>query len=433
MKHIVLTVFLILSGIFTSCFNSQRHAESAKEDGPAQVVFYTWSDGNNSLMSNMFDAFNAAGTDIQIDPRYIPADYETKLTTLLAGGMEMDAYMQKRSTDMFSQNANGYIEPLDELMKKNDFDPASIDSWSAALKVDGKTLAIPYRSDRHFTYYNVRPFEEKGLPTPTELVERGEWTWNRFVSLSQELSENDGVTFGSNLYIWGNVQVYPAVQEGVEFIDSKGNIDINEWVLRSARIRKILEDGNDMPKLIDQKVTKTHYTQTFYSGGAPILLIGQWFPGLITRGFNEGRIDIFEPEDFRITRLPSDSPRYYSVGSPTMGHVAARSKDKDAAFKALSWFCTPAGAEAISSFGVVPVVMSDRVKANLAENIPDPGSLDYYTEDVPTRPFFYTKYGSKVEQVISRFTESYLLGEISDDDYLSEMEKELRTIVDTTG
>ena len=421
------SAFLILLVIFTACSNSEEEA------GPTPVTFYAWSDGKNSLMSNLFDAFNAANTDIQIDPQYIPADYETKLTTLLAGGMEMDAYMQKRSTDMFSQNANGYIEPLDELMKKHDFNPATIESWSDAVKVDGETLGIPYRSGRHFTYYNVKPFEEKGLPTPSELVERGEWTWDRFVSLSQEVSGNDGVTFGSNLYIWGNVQVYPAVQEGVQFIDSKGNIDINEWVLRSAQIRKILEDGNDMPKLIDQKVTKTHYTQTFFNGTVPMLLIGQWFPGNVSRGFNEGRIEVFEPADFRITRLPSDSSRYYSVGSPTMGHVAARSDNKDAAFKALSWFCTPEGAEAVSTFGVVPVIMNDTIKANLAENIPDPSSLEYYTEDVPTRPFFYTKYGSKVEQVISRFTESYLLGEISADDYLPEMQKELRTIVDTTG
>ena len=62
-------------------------------------------------MSNMFDAFNAAGTDIQIDPRYIPADYETKLTTLLAGGMEMDAYMQKRSTDMFPRTPTATSNP----------------------------------------------------------------------------------------------------------------------------------------------------------------------------------------------------------------------------------------------------------------------------------------------------------------------------------
>lgn len=427
----LLAAFLLLLPL-VSTFAAGQQEEAAPADGPVSVDFYTWSDGDDDY-SDLFEAFNAANTDVQINPQYIPpADYESKLTTLLAGGMNMDAYMQKRQVDMFAQNANGYIEPLNDLIKKHNFDYSTMKSWADAIEVDGDVLALPHRGGKYYTYYNVKPFEAKGLPTPTELVEKGEWTWDRYVELSQQVSENDGKTFGSSIYTWGNCQIYPAGQNNVQFIDSDGNIDLNEYALKSVQIRKTLEDGLDMPRLVDLKVTKTHYSQVFYSGMSPMLLIGEWFPGIMRNGFDKGLVEGFNPEDFRITRLPSDSPEYYSIGAPTFGHIHSKSRNKDAAFQALSWFATIDGAKVEAGLGLLPPVVNDEVKAILAKNIVDETSLGYFTEDIPVRPMIYNKYGSKVEQLISRFTEMYLMGDLTDANYLSELEKELQTIADTT-
>lgn len=430
MKKILVVLLLLLPMVFT--FAAGQQEEAAPADGPVSVDFYTWSDGSDQY-SDLFEAYNAANTDVQINPQYIPpADYESKLTTLLAGGMNMDAYMQKRGTDMFAQNANGYIEPLNDLIKKHGFDYSTMEAWAAAIEIDGDILALPHRGGKYFTYYNIKPFLEKGLPTPTDLVNSGEWTWDRYVELSQQVSENDGKTFGSSIYTWGSQQIFLAAQEGIQFVDPSGNVDIDETVLKSVQMRKILEDGLDMPKLVDLKVTKTHYSQVFYSGMAPMLLIGEWFPGILTNGFDKGLIEGYGLEDFRITRLPSDSPEYYSVGQPTFGHIHSKSKKKDAAFQVLSWFAGIEGAKIEAKLGLLPPVVNDEVKAVLAENILDAESLSFFTEPVPVRPMFFTKYGSKAEQVISRYTEMYLLEEISDADFLPAMKKELQTISDTT-
>ena len=432
MKKILVSLLLLLPVMFSFAAGSQEAAAPAPS-GPVSVDFYTWSDGNDQY-SALFDAFNAANSDVKINPQYIPpADYESKLTTLLAGGMNMDAYMQKRQVDMFAQNANGYIEPLNDLIKKHNFDYSTMKAWSAAIEVDGKVLALPHRGGKYYTYYNVRPFIEKGLPTPSELVKKGEWTWDKFVELSQQVSENDGKTFGSCIYTWGSAQIYPAGQNNVQYIDVNGNVDLNDYALKSVQIRKNLEDGMDMPKLVDLKVTKTHYSQVMYSGMAPMLLIGEWFPGMMADGFKKGLVvDSFKPEDFRITRLPSDSPDYYSVGAPTFGHVHSKSKKKDAAFEALSWFSKPEGAKVEAELGLLPPVVNDDVRAVLAKNILDKESLDFFTEDVNVRPMIYNKYGSKVEQLVGRFTEMYLMDQLNDDNFLPELRKELQTIADTT-
>lgn len=431
MKRIITLFLLILPIWLISAAGSQEEA-AFTADGPVMVDFYAWSNGND-VVSQLFDAFNALDLDVKINPKYIPpADYESKLTTLLAGGTKMDLFMQKRQTDMFPHYANGYIEPLNDLIEKHGFDFSTMKSWEHAIVVDGEILALPYRGGKYYTYYIDKPFREKGLPTPTELVEKGEWTWDKFMELSQQVSENDGKTFGSSIYTWGSQQIFPAAQKGVQFIDADGNVNMDESILKSVQIRKILEDGNDMTKLVDLKVTKTHYSQVIYSGMAPMLIIGEWFPGIIKKGFEQNLITAFKPEDFRITRMPCDSPVYNTVGAPTFSHISAGSKNKDAAFQVLAWLAGQEGAIVAAEAGTLPPIVNDGVKAVLSELILDGTSLNYYTEDVPALPFFYNKYGSKVEQLVARFTEMYLVGEISDEDYLPTMKKELQTIADTT-
>ncbi len=430
MKRILAVLFLVL--LFTMAFISCSKEAESETEGPVYVDFYIWSSGDDSE-SRLVDAYNEQATDVFINPKYIPpSDYESKLTTLLAGGMEMDIFMQKRQTDMFPHNANGYIEPLNDLIAKHGFDFSTLKSWESALSVDDEILALPYRGGKYYTYYNEKAFRDKGLPTPQELVEKGEWTWDKFIEISQALSENDGITYGSCIYTWGSQQVFPATQKGVQFINVDGTLDMDDSILQSVQLRKTLEDGQDMTPMVGLKVTKTHYSQVMYSGMAPMLIIGEWFAGMMHKAFADGKVEAFEEEDFRITRLPSDSPVYNTVGAPTFGHIAANSKNKDAAFKVLSWFASPEGAAAAAEIGFLPPVVNDVVKEILSGVVLDKNSLDYFLEDVPVFPMFYNKYGSKIEQTISRFTEMYLMDEISEADYLPAMEKELQTISDTT-
>lgn len=51
--------------------------------------------------------------------------------TLLAGGADVDCYMQKRQVDMFMQYKNGFIQPLDTYVKKERYDLKSIEPYQS--------------------------------------------------------------------------------------------------------------------------------------------------------------------------------------------------------------------------------------------------------------------------------------------------------------
>ena len=81
-------------------------------------------------------------------------------------------------------------------------------------------------------------------------------------------------------------------------------------------MRKRLEDLQAMWSLIDMKVTKLHYSKQFYDGNVGMLLIGEWFPGQMVVGRDDGLL-AFDFEDWGITRLPCDQEEYVTVGLPT--------------------------------------------------------------------------------------------------------------------
>ena len=107
---VLLTVLLALMPV--AVFAGGGKESSGSSDGPVTIKYYTWEDAAHAPL---IEAFNATHDDIQVDAEILPsANYEARLNTLLAGRVEMDAFMEKRQTDMFVQYNNGYIEPLND-------------------------------------------------------------------------------------------------------------------------------------------------------------------------------------------------------------------------------------------------------------------------------------------------------------------------------
>lgn len=396
---------------------------------PTVITVYLWDDPTYPAI---IDAFNSTHSDVHVDAKYITAaDYETKLAVMLAGGVEMDAYMQKRQTDMFIQNGNGYIAPLNDLIKKHGYDMKSIAPYLAAIQVDGKTLAIPFRGGTYYTYFNKKLFDKAGLPYPSAYVQEGKWTWDKFMEVAQKLSSGDGQTYGGVLYTWGLCQVMPAIQNKVDFITQAGSISFDKTVLRSYQLRKSMEAERSIIPLAELKASKLHYSRAFFNGNVAMLLIGEWFPGMLLDAKNKNLLMNFTWNDWGVTRLPCDLPAYRSIGVPTFLHIHADSKKKDAAFEFLAWMGGPEGAKAIAKAGFMPAVITSEVKQILQSVIPDATSFKYYTEGPDLYPIFYTKYGTRVEQVILQTFEQYLQGAIPDSTFDSYFKGKLAEVIST--
>ncbi len=425
MRKISALVFLMVLGIFVAASGFSLAA-------PVEVNYYMWQD---PTFQPIVDAFNNSQKEVFVKTTVMPSsDYETKILTMLAGGADIDCYMQKRQTDMFQQAKNGFIEPLDKYIKTTKYDLKSIKAYTSQITVSGKVLAIPYRGAGYYTYYNKKLFAKAGIPTPTEYVKKGEWTWDKFQEVSKKLSTGDGRIYGSLLYTWPQLSVVPAIQKNVMFIDAKGKLNLDEKALAySVKMRRDLEKSKSILSMAELKATKTHYSKPFYDGNTAMLLIGEWFPGMMISGRDDKLLKDYTWNDWAITRLPSDSPKYVTMGACTFNHIYSRSKKKDAAFKFLAWMGSSEGAKVVAKNGFLPPVVDEGVKAELAKVVPDAESLNYFIEPAPRMAQWYTIYGSRVEATLGTVLEKYLSSNMTEKEFITELKAQLQQVIKTTN
>lgn len=426
-KKTILVLLLVLLSTGLLFAGGQGEEAAAEEEGPTTVVFYLWDD---PAYPPIIEEFNNSQDEVFVEAKWVSLnEYEAQISTLLAGGAEMDGYMQKRSTDIFAHYNNGYIAPVDDLAEEFGFDLGKVADYKEAITIDGKTLAIPFRGASWYCYYNKVIFEEAGVPTPDTYVEKGEWDWDKFIEVSAQLKEAlPDLPYGSFLYTWGSANVIPALQNGIQFIDEDGNVNINDSVINCYLYRKELEERGLIMPLTETKITKTHYSKPFYSGDAGMLLIGSWFPGHMLKGRNEDLLEGYEWSDYSLTRLPCDESTYRTFGNPTFSHIHANSDKKEAMFKFIAWMGGPEGAKIVASNGLLPAYITEGVKDELAKILPNETAVKYYTEPKTVNPQFYNKYGSAVESELAAVMEEYLASDMSTSELRALLKKRLEQV-----
>ncbi len=405
-----ISFFLIILIILTLALFINCPKIKTKE--PESVVFYLWDD---PAYPPIIDTFNKVQNDIFVVAKYIPTnEYEARISVLLAAGTEMDGYMQKRSTDIFTHYENGYIAPLDELCKKYNFDLTAIKGYKEAISINGKTLAIPFRGASYFTYYNKSIFKKAKITTPDIYVENNQWTWAKFIEVAKEIKKKVPEVYGGFLYTWGSSNVIPALQNGIQFIDQNGNLDINDSLLNCFKYRYELEKNGLIMPLTETKVTKTHYSKLFYADKVAMLIIGEWFPGFMIKGRDADMLIGYTWNDWSLTRIPCDEKNYRTFGNPTFSHIYSKSMKKDLMFKFISWMGGPEGAKIVAKAGLLPAFITDEVKKEFSNILPDEKAIKYFSESRTVNTQFYNKYGSKVELELESIMEEYLASSVSD-------------------
>lgn len=418
-------VLVVLAVVF--CLVVMSNGSSA---GPIEINYYLWDD---PTFRNIVETFNGMQKEIHVKATYLPSmDYETKLTTMLAGGAEIDCWMQKRQSDMFPHYANGHIEPLDKYIRK--YGTKIIpQSYLSHVSIDQRILAVPFRGAGYFTYYNKKLFAAAGLPTPTELVKKGQWTWEKFADTTRKLSSGDGRQYGACLYIWPQLTLFPAIQSGVEFITPQGELDLDpRSIAFSIKLRRDLEKTRAIIPLAELKATKLHYSRAFYEGNVGMLLIGEWFPGFMMAARDQGFLKGYTWNDWAITRVPCDQKSYVTMGNSTFNHLSARSKKKEAAFKFIAWMGSAEGARCVARNGILPAHVDAAVRAELAKVVPDKDSAMYLMENVPKIPLYYSVYGAQIEPALDILIDKYLSTGMTEEQFQRELVKSMQEIVDYT-
>lgn len=108
----------------------------------------TWDNTSNPSVQNAVDAFMAANPNIKVELMDIPsADYTTKLTTMLNGGADMDAFFVKDADTTKSLADKGQLADLTEYISADGVDLAAYNGLAENFNYDGKQYGLPARTD----------------------------------------------------------------------------------------------------------------------------------------------------------------------------------------------------------------------------------------------------------------------------------------------
>jgi len=126
--------------------------------------------------------------------KYIALDYwetaEKFSSTVMAGEPYADIALVP-GMNVLSLLKGGYLTALDDVMNVKEETKLSDQMIEAGGYGTGKTYGFLTSAplfDNTGLLYNKRIFEEAGLPTPTQYIEKDEWNWDTFVNVTKQLT-----------------------------------------------------------------------------------------------------------------------------------------------------------------------------------------------------------------------------------------------------
>jgi multiple sugar transport system substrate-binding protein len=118
----------------------------------------------------------------------IPADYDTKMTTMIAGGEEPDVAMLESATLAFPLAEQGKLINLEEYLATDPGFPADGLVPNISYYAEpGNLIGLGPGPEIFMLYYNVDMFKAAGVAPPSPKVDEA-WTWDEFVEVAKKLT-----------------------------------------------------------------------------------------------------------------------------------------------------------------------------------------------------------------------------------------------------
>jgi len=193
------------------------------------ITFWSWRQEDRAAYEQFIDTFEAANPGITVKfEAFEAANYNTILSTALAGGTGPDVMMVRAYGGLENVASAGYLEALspENVPALADFAAPALAAES--VRADGKVYAVPFASQTQLVIYNKAVFDANGIAEPQ--------TWDELVAASQKLKDagiipfangtatawqNETVTFGLGSSLMGK-DFYDALMAGeADFTDER--------------------------------------------------------------------------------------------------------------------------------------------------------------------------------------------------------------------
>lgn len=342
---IAATAGLALSG----CAGAAGPSSDSSNEGKTVLSVSVWNYEGTPEFKALFDAYEEANPDIDIEPVDILADdYAEKVTTMLAGGDTTDVLTMKNVTD-YSRYANrGQLMEINDLVEDLDKDntPALAD-----FDLDGKYFAAPYRQDFWLLYYNKDLFDAAGIEYPENL------TWDEYAETAKKLSGETGgqKVYGTYQHYWRSViQAIAAAQNDGDLVGGDYSFFKDQYEMTLD-----LQSSGATLDWATAQSQQTSYRTMFETGQAAMMPMGSWYIAGILAAQKEGKTDV----NWGLAPMPqiASGGDVTTFGSPTAFAVNKNAEHSDEAKDFLAWATGEEGAAAIAAIGVVPALQTSDI------------------------------------------------------------------------
>jgi multiple sugar transport system substrate-binding protein len=163
--------------------------EAPPAPGPVTLEFLAWGDNADipawDELKRVYEEQNPNAT-INITAVADPGNnFYPKLQTMVAGGTAPDV-SSFQGWEWQTYADKGLLAPIDELVKRDNFTgpyPEGNKTVEDSTMRNGKRYLIPLQVGTMVMFYLKKPFDEAGIPYPTD-----DWTFEEFLAIAEQLT-----------------------------------------------------------------------------------------------------------------------------------------------------------------------------------------------------------------------------------------------------
>lgn len=138
----------------------------------------------------LLDGYMKANPGVKLELIQQPwSGYHDKMIALAAGGVTPDVMVLSRAYLPAFAN-NGIIRPVEQWLARENFDVKRDVTEMASGAWNGHQYGIPIWGGPAVMVYNTDMFELMGLPLPSQLSARKDWSWDRLIEVGRKLTRD---------------------------------------------------------------------------------------------------------------------------------------------------------------------------------------------------------------------------------------------------
>lgn len=286
-------------------------------DKVTEIRFTEWDGGDTlAVYEEIADKFNQSQSKIHVTVMNIPDEYDTKITTMVAGNDVPEVCMLDAASLMYTYAEEGIVMNMQDFINKDaNFDKASmLDQFKYMLTGD-YMAGYGIGSENITMFYNPSLFQKYGLEEPPASY-KDAWDWDTFVNVAQQLTiDKEGRNALDPAFDPENIETYGVTISKwwagyMPFLYSEGGDYLNE---DGTAIGYASEQGIDVLQKLADLTYKYHV--------APTPTASETMPGA-SEALTTNKVAMTFDGQWTNAALMSDGVNYNVAALPKMGATA---------------------------------------------------------------------------------------------------------------